>query len=83
MDDDERDELEDAELRERFRFLRERVFARSSAFVHRALDAVKQRLAEPEESFVVPFFIELANLVASSLRREDDRALHGADDDED
>ena len=56
---------EEIALRERFRFLRERAYAVSRAFVDRVLGNVEQRLAEPRESFAAPFAVEMLNLVTS------------------
>jgi hypothetical protein len=67
MGDAAKESAEDAALHERFRFLRERVFAVSRAFVDRVLGGVEDSLAKPAESFATPFFVEMVNLASSIL----------------
>jgi hypothetical protein len=70
---DEDDETGDAELRERFRFMRERAFAGSTVFVDRVIGAIRQRLAAPEESLATTLFVELTNLLSSFFGRDQNR----------
>lgn len=67
VEDGEEETAEESALRDRFRFLRERVYAVSRAFVDRVLGGVDDRLAKPESSFATPFLIEVVNLASSLL----------------
>ena len=67
MSEEAKESPEEAALRERFRFLRERVYAVSRAFVEHVLGGVEESLAKPSESFATPFFVEMINLASSIL----------------